>query len=281
VGNIYADEALFRARLHPLRPAGSIGPREARRLYEAVRETLRLGIDHEGSSVESFVDPAGGRGHFQEILNVYQRDGEPCRSCGASVRRIVVGGRSTHFCPRCQPRRHMQLRTNRRRSVAGGERSGVVRTAERGSARGARLYVVATRVPRRERIAVGALGDVDLRRGWYAYIGSAQRGRDARVARHRQTGKPLRWHADYLFDRHPATLAWTLDVPGEADDGAEGPAECRLAALLATFGRVAGRRFGASDCGCPGHLVEFDSRSTLVAAVSEAAFRLGAEAVVH
>lgn len=111
VGNIYADEALFRAGLHPLRPAGSVGPREAARLHEAVRSTLQLGIDHEGSSVESFVDPAGERGSFQEILNVYQRTGSPCRACGTPIRRIVVGGRSTHFCPRCQPRRNMRVRT--------------------------------------------------------------------------------------------------------------------------------------------------------------------------
>jgi formamidopyrimidine-DNA glycosylase len=105
VGNIYADEALFRARLHPLRAAGGVGPREAQRLHAAVIETLRLGIEHEGSSVESFVDPAGERGRFQEILNVYQRTGEPCRVCGTPIQRIVVGGRGTHFCPRCQPRR--------------------------------------------------------------------------------------------------------------------------------------------------------------------------------
>jgi len=105
VGNIYADEALFRARLHPLRAAGSVGPREAQRLHAAVLETLQAGIDHEGSSIESFIDPAGQRGSFQEILNVYQRTGEPCRVCGTQVERVVVGGRGTHYCPRCQPRR--------------------------------------------------------------------------------------------------------------------------------------------------------------------------------
>lgn len=105
VGNIYADEALFRARLHPLRAAGGVGPREARRLHAAVIETLQAGIDHEGSSIESFVDPAGARGGFQEILNVYQRTGLPCRVCGTTVRRTVVGGRGTHYCPRCQPPR--------------------------------------------------------------------------------------------------------------------------------------------------------------------------------
>lgn len=105
VGNIYADEALFRARLHPLRMAGSVGPREAQRLHAALLETLQAGIDHEGSSIESFIDPAGQRGSFQEILNVYQRTGEPCRVCGTPIERVVVGGRGTHFCPACQPRR--------------------------------------------------------------------------------------------------------------------------------------------------------------------------------
>ncbi len=115
VGNIYADEALFRARLHPLRAAGSIGPREARRLHAALLETLQAGIDHEGSSIESFIDPAGRRGSFQEILNVYQRTGEPCRDCGVQIERIVVGGRGTHYCPRCQPRRGGMTPGSRRR----------------------------------------------------------------------------------------------------------------------------------------------------------------------
>ena len=127
VGNIYADEALFRARLHPLRAAGSVGPREARRLHVALLETLQAGIDHEGSSIESFIDPAGQRGSFQDILSVYQRTGQQCRVCGTTVRRTVVGGRGTHFCPRCQPRRGGIAPTARRlRSSAappGGGRS--------------------------------------------------------------------------------------------------------------------------------------------------------------
>ena len=115
VGNIYADEALFRARLHPLRAAGSVGPREAARHRTALLETLQAGIDHEGSSIESFVDPAGERGAFQEILNVYQRTGEPCRVCTTPVSRVVVGGRGTHFCPRCQRRRSGKMSPVRRR----------------------------------------------------------------------------------------------------------------------------------------------------------------------
>jgi len=119
VGNIYADEALFRARLHPLRAAGSVGPREARRLHAALLETLRAGIDHEGSSIESFIDPAGERGSFQEILNVYQRTAEPCRMCATPVERLVVGGRGTHYCPRCQPRRGGIAPTARRMRPTG------------------------------------------------------------------------------------------------------------------------------------------------------------------
>jgi formamidopyrimidine-DNA glycosylase len=115
VGNIYADEALFRARLHPLRAAGSVGPRETLRLHAAVLETLQAGIDHEGSSIESFIDPTGQRGSFQEILNVYQRTGEPCRVCGTQIERVVVGGRGTHYCPRCQPRRGGMAPGSRRR----------------------------------------------------------------------------------------------------------------------------------------------------------------------
>lgn len=105
VGNIYADEALFRARLHPLRAAGSVGPREALRLHAAIRAVLEDGIAYEGSSIESFIDPVGRRGSFQEMLAVYGRGGQPCRRCGALVQRLTVGGRGTHFCPRCQPPR--------------------------------------------------------------------------------------------------------------------------------------------------------------------------------
>ena len=115
VGNIYADEALFRARLHPLRAAGSVGPREAQRLHAALLETLQAGIDHEGSSIESFVDPAGERGSFQEILNVYQRTGLPCRRCGTPIQRLALGGRGTHYCPACQPRRGGMSRGSRSR----------------------------------------------------------------------------------------------------------------------------------------------------------------------
>jgi Uri superfamily endonuclease len=134
------------------------------------------------------------------------------------------------------------------------------------------LYVVATLVPRRETIVVGALGAVTFARGWQAYVGSARRGRDARVARHHRRDKPLRWHADYLFTRHPATRAWLLDTP---------LIECELAALLraavedAAAPDGATSCFGASDCGCAGHLVSTARLGELRAALGAAAARGG------
>jgi len=127
-----------------------------------------------------------------------------------------------------------------------------------------RLYVVATWVPRRETISVGALGPVTFTRGWYAYVGSARRGRDARVARHMRADKPLRWHADYLFARHPAVRAWLLDT---------GLSECALVGFLcAVIGaQVWAPGFGASDCGCEGHLIRSGhaERGTIGAALAE------------
>jgi Uri superfamily endonuclease len=162
----------------------------------------------------------------------------------------------------------------------------------------ASLYVVAAYVPRRESIVVGSLGAVCFQRGWHAYVGSARRGRAAPVARHRRADKPLRWHADYLFSRHAATLAWTFDVAPAHHARSEGPeqqthpaapakltqpeelahrseperpAECLLAAALLEGEPRARRgpsRFGASDCACPGHLLWFPDRAALVRAVA-------------
>jgi formamidopyrimidine-DNA glycosylase len=102
VGNIYADEALWRARLHPLRAADTLTPIEVRRLHRAVRAVLRQGIANRGSSVADYVGADGEPGGNAERLAVYQRTGLPCLRCGRAVVRIVVGQRSTHFCPRCQ-----------------------------------------------------------------------------------------------------------------------------------------------------------------------------------
>ncbi len=102
IGNIYADEALFRAGLHPLRPAGSLSAAEAGRLSRAIKETLREAISLAGSSVDTYRDTRGRRGRFQETFRVHRRVGEPCPGCGGTVKKIRVGGRGTFFCPSCQ-----------------------------------------------------------------------------------------------------------------------------------------------------------------------------------
>ncbi len=102
VGNIYADEALWRARLHPLRRADTLSPSEVRRLHRAIRAVLRQGIANRGASFADYVGADGEPGANAEQLAVYRRTGEPCLRCGRSIERIVVGQRSTHFCPRCQ-----------------------------------------------------------------------------------------------------------------------------------------------------------------------------------
>jgi formamidopyrimidine-DNA glycosylase len=102
VGNIYADEALWRARLHPMRRADTLTPLEVARLHRAVRAVLRQGISNRGSSFGDYVDADGMPGDNAERLAIYQRTGEPCLRCGTTVQRIVIGQRSTHFCPNCQ-----------------------------------------------------------------------------------------------------------------------------------------------------------------------------------
>lgn len=101
VGNIYADEALWRARLHPLRGAASLRPDDERRLYLAVRAVLTEAIELRGSSVDDYVS-LEGEGGMQHFLNVYGRKGKPCPRCGRPTRRIVLGARGTHFCSWCQ-----------------------------------------------------------------------------------------------------------------------------------------------------------------------------------
>jgi formamidopyrimidine-DNA glycosylase len=104
VGNIYADEALFRARLHPLSPAGSMKPGHTEALRDAVVAALEAGIDHGGSSIDDYRDGRGDKGSMQDEFLVHTREGEPCPSCGTEIVRIVVSGRSTYFCPSCQVR---------------------------------------------------------------------------------------------------------------------------------------------------------------------------------
>ncbi len=101
IGNIYADEALWRARLHPLRSAAALRSDQERDLYHALRAVLFEAIDRRGSSVDDYRAPEG-RGEMQNFLNVYGRTGKPCPRCGRPTKRIVIGARSTHFCSWCQ-----------------------------------------------------------------------------------------------------------------------------------------------------------------------------------
>jgi formamidopyrimidine-DNA glycosylase len=112
VGNIYADEALWASRLHPLRSAASLRRDDERRLYAAIRAILTEAVERRGSSIDDYTAPDGD-GSMQERLLVYQRTGEPCPRCARQIRRIVVGARATHFCSWCQ-----RLPTADRKSAA-------------------------------------------------------------------------------------------------------------------------------------------------------------------
>ena len=101
IGNIYADEALWRSRLHPLRSAASLRPRDERVLYRHVLDILGEAVERRGSSIDDYTAPDGD-GEMQERLDVYQRTGLPCPRCGRPIRRIVIGIRATHFCSFCQ-----------------------------------------------------------------------------------------------------------------------------------------------------------------------------------
>jgi formamidopyrimidine-DNA glycosylase len=106
VGNIYADETLFEARLHPETPASSLKADAVERLYLSMRKILAAAVEAGGSTLSDagYRDADGNAGDFQFAHKVYGRTGEPCLACGTPIARTVVGGRSTHFCPRCQPR---------------------------------------------------------------------------------------------------------------------------------------------------------------------------------
>ena len=101
LGNIYVCEALYRARIHPKRPSGSVSLDRLERLVAAIRDVLNEAIEAGGSSLKDFISPDGELGYFSKNFAVYDREGRPC-SCGGTVKRIVQGGRSTFYCPRCQ-----------------------------------------------------------------------------------------------------------------------------------------------------------------------------------
>ncbi len=102
LGNIYVDEALFRARLHPLAAGDRLSRLRVERLYTAIREVLQEAIARGGSSISDYVDGNGERGSFQKLHRVYRRTDQPCVVCGTPIKRILVAQRGTHFCPRCQ-----------------------------------------------------------------------------------------------------------------------------------------------------------------------------------
>jgi len=102
VGNIYADEALFRAGIHPKRIAATLRKDRVEKLYHAMQEVLQEAIDQRGSSVANYVDAEGRKGSFQSLHRVYRRTDKACVICGAKIRRIELAQRGTHFCPKCQ-----------------------------------------------------------------------------------------------------------------------------------------------------------------------------------
>lgn len=103
IGNIYVDEALFRAGIHPERNAHTLSETELDRLHLAIVDTLTEAVEAGGSSIKSYVNGQGEMGMFQQRLKIYGRKDEPCHSCGEPVHKTVVGGRGTHYCPACQP----------------------------------------------------------------------------------------------------------------------------------------------------------------------------------
>jgi len=105
MGNIYVDEALWRARIHPLRPAETLDDGELRRLHRGIRAALEHGIARQGSTLRDYALPDGGSGSMQDEFRVYGRDGEPCDRCGTPIAKARVAGRGTWFCPSCQPER--------------------------------------------------------------------------------------------------------------------------------------------------------------------------------
>lgn len=126
IGNIYADEALHRAGLHPLSPAGSMRPEHCERLRAGIVAALEAGLANGGASVDDYRDARGERGTMQDEFLVHTREGLPCGRCGEAIRRIVLAGRSTYFCPGCQTRlrrRRASMGRRARRDAAARRRA--------------------------------------------------------------------------------------------------------------------------------------------------------------
>jgi formamidopyrimidine-DNA glycosylase len=117
VGNIYADEALFRARIHPLRPVGTLRRAQLAALRDAVVASLKAGIDARGATIDDFRQPDGARGSFQDRFLVHRRAGEPCPECGREIVKLRVAQRGTYVCERCQPRPRVRRTASARRAA--------------------------------------------------------------------------------------------------------------------------------------------------------------------
>ena len=102
VGNIYANDALYVAKIHPQRPASSLSSKEQKALFDAIEKVLKKGIEVGGASEWHYVDVLGGKGKYQNFFQVYRKNGKPCKRCGTVIEKIQLGGRGTFFCPKCQ-----------------------------------------------------------------------------------------------------------------------------------------------------------------------------------
>jgi formamidopyrimidine-DNA glycosylase len=102
IGNLYAAEALFRAKISPVRPAMSLSEKEKEALFKEIKDTLSEAIEHKGSSVDNYVQLTGSPGGYVKYHKVYDREGKPCIICKAPIKRSTLGGRGTYFCPKCQ-----------------------------------------------------------------------------------------------------------------------------------------------------------------------------------
>lgn len=125
LGNIYADEALFEARIHPLSQPERIAPDAARRLFRAIQQVLKNAVNLQGTSFRDYIDIEGRPGNYRQKLRAYQKTGEPCPRCRRPIRRLIIAGRSSHFCPGCQrrPRHVARMRGPRKPSAKAAGRS--------------------------------------------------------------------------------------------------------------------------------------------------------------
>ena len=102
IGNIYADEILWQAKIHPFKPANKLSNEELKEIFLAMKQILQKAVNLRGTSISDYRDTAGKSGKYGKIKKVYQREDEPCFRCKTPIKRIKIGGRSSHFCPKCQ-----------------------------------------------------------------------------------------------------------------------------------------------------------------------------------